>query len=184
MDDIIIVLLIVAFVLNIFIAMRFKKIVEMKGYDGKAVFWWTLFVMPVGVAMAIALPDKAVIYEISGLRSDLMRVLQTDSSNVKAQKDTSHKEGTLSTSSKKYTKVANVSVDESGKISVLTPFRGTILKSLVESGMSVKMGQELFVIKNMGTEISLLAPMDGTIIDIDVYEDRKVEKDDLLTMMR
>ena len=40
------------------IASAFKEIAEMKGHDGKAVFWCTFVLGIVGMLMAVALPDR------------------------------------------------------------------------------------------------------------------------------
>lgn len=45
-------------VLAFCIGSEFRRIAEMKGHDGKAVFWWTFFLGIVGMLMAVALPDR------------------------------------------------------------------------------------------------------------------------------
>lgn len=39
-------------------AWEFVNIAEKKGYKSMKYFWWTLFVLPVGICMVIALPDR------------------------------------------------------------------------------------------------------------------------------
>ena len=58
MEHLIIIGGIVYFILAACYADAFKQIAEMKGHDGKAVFWWTFFLGIVGMLMAVALPDR------------------------------------------------------------------------------------------------------------------------------
>ena len=45
--------------IQIFSAMQFSAIAEMKGHKGSTYFWWIFFAGPAGWIMVAALPDRA-----------------------------------------------------------------------------------------------------------------------------
>ncbi len=57
---VIILVIIGLLVLGYFIGSEFQQIAEEKGFVGKAYFWWTVFLGPVGMFMVIALPDRKI----------------------------------------------------------------------------------------------------------------------------
>lgn len=59
--DVAIFIIIVAIEITIayFVGEEFARIAEMKGHKERKYFWWTFLLMPVGMAMVIALPTCA-----------------------------------------------------------------------------------------------------------------------------
>ncbi len=57
MDGVILLIIIVAFIIDIVAALQFRDIAELKGHDGSPYFWFCLFLAVAGWAMVIALPD-------------------------------------------------------------------------------------------------------------------------------
>ena len=57
MDGVILLIIIVAFIIDIVAALQFRDIAELKGHDGSPYFWFCLFLAMAGWAMIIALPD-------------------------------------------------------------------------------------------------------------------------------
>ena len=45
-------------IIHILIAKSFESYADDKGYNGSKIFWVCFFLMPLGIAMAIAMPDK------------------------------------------------------------------------------------------------------------------------------
>ena len=59
MDYIIVfsIFLIIGLILSFFVAKECQRIAKEKGFSSSKYFWWTFWVLPVGMAMVIALPD-------------------------------------------------------------------------------------------------------------------------------
>lgn len=57
MGGVILLIIMVAFIIDIAAALQFRDIAELKGYDGSPYFWFCLFLAMAGWAMVIALPD-------------------------------------------------------------------------------------------------------------------------------
>ena len=58
--------LIVVIVFCYFIAKEFGQIAAEKGFTQSKYFWWTFWVLPVGVLMVIALPDRGSRAAVTG----------------------------------------------------------------------------------------------------------------------
>ena len=54
-----IVILIIWVAIQIFSAVQFSAIAQMKGHQGSAYFWWSFLCGPTGWIMVAALPDRA-----------------------------------------------------------------------------------------------------------------------------
>lgn len=52
--------IVIALVIDYFIAKKFSDIAEMKGHEGNTYFWFTFWLGLVGMLMVIALPEKEV----------------------------------------------------------------------------------------------------------------------------
>ncbi len=59
MDGVFIITILIELVIAYFIGKEFARIAEMKGHSESKYFWWTFLLMPVGMAMVIALPTCA-----------------------------------------------------------------------------------------------------------------------------
>ncbi len=59
MVGVFIVALLIELAIGYFIGVEFARIAEMKGHTERKYFWWTFLLMPVGMAMVIALPTCA-----------------------------------------------------------------------------------------------------------------------------
>lgn len=57
MDEVILLIIIVAFTIDIAAALQFREIAELKGHDGSSYFWLCFLLSFAGWAMVIALPD-------------------------------------------------------------------------------------------------------------------------------
>lgn len=66
---------------------------------------------------------------------------------------------------------------------VKAPMAGTILKINVSSGQSVSQGDTLVVLEAMKMENEIVAPADGTVSEIFVNPDERVESDQVLLKM-
>ena len=59
MEAVIVIGVIIALVIWCYIGKEFMNIAEMKGHHSSRYFWWTFLFSFVGMAMVIALPDRA-----------------------------------------------------------------------------------------------------------------------------
>ena len=59
MEALIVIGAIIVLVIWYFISREFMNIAKMKGHQSSRYFWWTFFFSFVGMAMVIALPDRA-----------------------------------------------------------------------------------------------------------------------------
>ena len=59
MEALIVIGAIIVLVIWYFISNEFMNIAKMKGHQSSRYFWWTFFFSFVGIAMVIALPDRA-----------------------------------------------------------------------------------------------------------------------------
>lgn len=57
METIVVICCLVAIVVCIVVANAAREIAVMKGHADWKYFWYTLFILPVGLALVIALPD-------------------------------------------------------------------------------------------------------------------------------
>ncbi|MDR0921300.1 MAG: acetyl-CoA carboxylase biotin carboxyl carrier protein subunit [Lactobacillales bacterium] len=63
---------------------------------------------------------------------------------------------------------------------IKSPMPGTILKVLVKPGEQVKANQPLLILEAMKMENEIVAPKDGTIVDVAVIGGQVVDSSDLL----
>ncbi len=75
--------------------------------------------------------------------------------------------------------------DESAHLAgeVRAPMPGLILKLMVEPGDKVKVGQTLLIMEAMKMENEIRSPVEGTVKQIAVTEQKPVEKDELLIIV-
>lgn len=73
-------------------------------------------------------------------------------------------------------------IDSQGE--VLAPMPGLILRIEVEKGQTIHVGQPLIIMEAMKMENELRSKINGTIQDVLVKEDQKVEKNDLLLKIK
>jgi len=67
-----------------------------------------------------------------------------------------------------------------GSIEVTAPMPGTILRTNVNPGDSVKKGQVLVILEAMKMENEIVAPSDGTVATLDVSKGASVNAGDVL----
>ncbi|MFA5290616.1 MAG: biotin/lipoyl-containing protein [Candidatus Izemoplasmatales bacterium] len=69
-------------------------------------------------------------------------------------------------------------------LKVVAPMQGAIIKVLVKPGDQVRKGQVLFVLEAMKLENDILAPSDGTILQVLVEINQKVDAQNPLCIFR
>lgn len=70
-----------------------------------------------------------------------------------------------------------------GNVIVKAPMPGTILKTNVSVGTSVKKGDVLCVLEAMKMENDICAPQDGTVASVNVQKGSSVNTDDILVTL-
>lgn len=70
-----------------------------------------------------------------------------------------------------------------GSIKVTAPMPGTILRTNVNPGDSVKKGQVLVILEAMKMENEIVAPSDGTVATVDVTKGTSVNAGDVLVTL-
>jgi glutaconyl-CoA/methylmalonyl-CoA decarboxylase subunit gamma len=70
-----------------------------------------------------------------------------------------------------------------GKIKVLAPIQGTVLKSNVKVGTEVQKGSVLLVLESMKLENDILAPVTGYVSQVFIAVGQKVELNQLMLII-
>lgn len=71
----------------------------------------------------------------------------------------------------------------SGGTTITAPMSGTIFKTLVKAGDSVKNGQAVIILEAMKMENEIFAPCDGTVAELKVSEGAAVSPGDVLVVI-